>query len=508
MSALGRVSLVGAGPGDPGLITVKALECIRRADVVVYDRLVNKTLLDHARPDCELVYVGKQPGKQVASQPEINDLLASRAKAGKYVVRLKSGDPFIFGRGGEEAEALAAENVPFEVVPGVSSVSAVPAYAGIPVTHRDVSSSLAIVTGHEDPSKPNSAVDWARLATATDTIVILMGVSNLSNIVGMLMKHGRSPDTPVALVRWGTTSNQETLEGTLSDVSRKVAETGFSAPAVAIVGDVVRLRDRLNWLDAWPLLGKRVLVTRSRKQASTLSALLAGKGAQVIELPALEIRQDQGNRSAIDGAIDRLAGYKWAVFTSVNGVELFLEALNSRDLDGDSLRHLRLAAIGPATAAALESKDLKVDLIPEEYVAETLVEQFKDENIEGQRLLLPRAAGARAVLVDGLTALGAIVDEVPAYRAELPLQAAIDARDTLINEGVDVATFASSSTVRNLAHILNGTLDSLHRACIACIGPVTAATAKELGLRVDVVASEHTIPGLVDAIVDHLRSAT
>ncbi len=508
MNAPGRVSLVGAGPGDPGLITVKALECIRRADVLVYDRLVNETLLRHAGSDCELVYVGKQPDNHVMSQSEINGLLAARAKTGKYVVRLKGGDPFIFGRGGEEAEALASESIPFDVVPGVSSASAAPAYAGIPLTHRDMSSSLAIVTGHEDPSKPSSAVDWAKLATATDTLIILMGVANLPDIAQLLMEHGRSHDTPVALVRWGTTSNQETLEGTLSDIARRVAETGFSAPAVIIVGDVVRLRDRLNWFDAWPLLGKRVLVTRSRKQASAISALLADKGAQVIELPALEVRQDQDNRNAIDAAIDRLAGYNWAVFTSVNGVECFLDALDSRDLNGSSLGHLKLAAIGPATAAALESRGLRVDLVPDEYVAETLVEHFKDKNIEGQRFLLPRAVGARAVLVKGLTALGAVVDEVPAYRAELPSQAAIDARYTLINEGVDIATFASSSTVRNLAHILNGTLDSLKNSCIACIGPVTADTAKELGLRVDVVASEHTIPGLVGAIVDHVRSAT
>ncbi|MFQ5872865.1 MAG: uroporphyrinogen-III C-methyltransferase [Dehalococcoidia bacterium] len=508
MSTKGRVSLVGAGPGDPGLITVKALECIKRADVIVYDRLVNITLLDQARPDCDLVFVGKGPGRHGLRQQEINSLLVDRAKEGKYVVRLKGGDPFLFGRGGEEAEALVREGIPFDVVPGVSSVTAVPAYAGIPVTHRRLSSSLAVITGHEDPAKGESSIDWKRLARATDTLVVLMGMGNLATMVQQLLENGREPDTPIALIRWGTTAQQETVEGTLESIIGLVEERGFKPPAVAVMGDVVGLRKELNWYEDRPLFGKRVLVTRSRKQASALSTLLTREGADVIELPALEVHQTEDNIAALDRAIDGLREYQWAVFTSVNGVDSFFERLEARELSAGSLAGLKLVAIGLATAQALEVKGLNVDFVPQEYLAEAMVDEFRKRDIQGERFLLPRAEEARPMLVEGLRELGALVDEAPAYRAKPPSRPAARAMERLKSGQVDIATFASSSTVRNLAQMLNGSVEALKGACVACIGPITAATARELGLEVDVVAQEHTIPGLVEAIVQHVRSRT
>ena len=506
MTRKGRVSLVGAGPGDPGLITVKALNCIERADVTVYDRLLNPTLLDRASPECESIYVGKGPGHASLAQEEINTLLVSKAKEGKYVVRLKGGDPFVFGRGGEEAEALVKEDIPFDVVPGVSSATAVPAYAGIPITHRGLSSSVVIVTGHEDPTKPDSSVDWEKLACAADTLVILMGMGNLSTIVEQLIKNGRPPETPTALIKWGTTAQQETMQGTLADIIDRAEENGLSPPVVVVIGKVVDLRRELNWYEDRPLFGKRVLVTRSRKQASALSALLALEGADVVELPALEIQQTKENIAAVDRSLDRLGEYQWAVFTSVNGVETFLERLQARGLDVASLADLKLCAIGPATALALEERGLKVDFVPVEYVAEAIVEGFHERDVRGSRFLLPRAEETRPVLIEGLNKLGVTVDEVSAYRTQPPSQAAAKAIERLANEGVDIVTFASSSTVRNLVQMLNGSLESLSSACIACIGPITAATVRDMGLKVDVIAPEHTIPGLVEAIIQHVRS--
>ena len=506
MMRSGRVSLVGAGPGDPGLITVRALECIKEADVIVYDRLVNSTLLDHARADCQVIFVGKGPGAHTMSQDEINDLLVARAKEGAYVVRLKGGDPFVFGRGGEEAEAIAREGIPFDIVPGVSSATAVPAYAGIPVTHRDYSSSVTVVTGHEDPLKGLSYVDWDKVATGADTLVVLMGLGNLSAIIEQLLKNGRSTDTPIALIRWGTTAEQETLEGTLGAIVSLVEEKEFSPPVVAVIGDVVGLRKNLDWYESRPLFGKRVLVTRSRKQASILTAHLAREGADVIELPAIEIQQTDGNVRALDSAIARLGEYQWAVFTSVNGVQAFFDRLEARGLDTGTLNGMSICAIGPATAAAIQDRGLDVELVPKTYVAESILEELKGRDVRGSRFLLPRAEEARSVLVQGLRDLGALVDEAPAYRSLPPTRPAVQAMKRLTSGEVDIATFASSSTVKNLVQMLDGSLEPLNGACIACIGPITAETAKDLGLEVDVVASEHTIPGLVEAIVRHVRS--
>ena len=506
MSDRGMVSLVGAGPGDPGLITVKALECIKQADVIVYDRLVNATLLDHAKPGCETIFVGKSPTEHAMSQPDINSLLVSKATEGKYVVRLKGGDPFLFGRGGEEAETLVKENISFDAVPGVSSAIAVPAYAGIPVTHRQLSSSVTIVTGHEDPTKAESSIDWKGIAQGTDTIVILMGMGNLSEIVDRLADSGRSLDTPVALIRDGTLGQQKTLEGTLADIVKRVDERGFSPPAIVVVGDVVKLREELSWFESRPLFGKRILVTRSRKQASALSTLLTKKGAEVIELPALEINQTPGHARSLDRAIDRIRAYQWVVFTSVNGVQFFFERLESKGLYAKALEGIKIGAIGPATAEALENKGVTADFVPQEYVSEAIVEWFRGQDIQGKEFLLPRADKARAILVDGLRELGAEVDQVPVYSASSPSVVATQAMKRLSRGDVDIVTFASSSTVKNLVQMLNGHIDALKETCVACIGPITAATARDSGLKVDILASEHTIPGLVDAIVRYPRS--
>ena len=337
MSGVGLVALVGAGPGDPGLITVKALEYIKRADVIVYDRLVNPVLLDHAPETCELVYVGKTPKHHTKTQDEINDILVAEARQGKLVVRLKGGDPFLFGRGGEEAEVLATEDLPFEVVPGVSSAISAPAYAGIPVTHRDLSSSVAVVTGHEDPEKSRVSVDWAALAHGPDTLVILMGLGNLQSISHQLIEAGKSPDTPAALIQDATTPDQKTVTGTLSDIARKATEAGLKPPAVAVIGDVVRLRDQISWHETRPLSNRRILVTRARKQASALSFRLTALGAEVIELPAIEITQSPDHRKALEEAVGCVHEYDWAIFTSVNGVSLFFDRWRTLGARPDSL---------------------------------------------------------------------------------------------------------------------------------------------------------------------------
>lgn len=505
MSA-GKVYLVGAGPGDPGLITVAGLERIRAGDVIVYDRLVSPRLLEHARADAELIYVGKLLGAENEhDQESINRTLVEQARDGRTVVRLKGGDPFVFGRGGEEAEALRASGIEYEVVPGVTSAVAVPAYAGIPVTHRGVASSFAVITGHEDPEKPESAIDWAHLAKAVDTLVFLMGVKNLPDIVARLTENSRSAETPVAVIRWGTTPEQQTVRGTLADIVARVEESGLKPPAIAVVGEVVRLRETLSWFEDRPLFGKRVLITRTRRQASTLARLLADEGAIPVELPSIEIEPIE-DREAVDAAIETLrsGGYAWCGFTSANAVELFFEHLAERVLDSRAFASAKIAAIGPATARALEERGLRPDVVPTEYVAEAVVEAMRPLVSPGDRVLLPRAESARAELVSGLEGFGATVDEVPIYRAAVPSEASPEVLAELREGRIDVVTFTSSSTVRNLLAMLGDT-SALERPLIACIGPITAKTAREAGLRVDVMASEYTVEGLVRALKEHME---
>ncbi|MBI2864506.1 MAG: uroporphyrinogen-III C-methyltransferase [Chloroflexi bacterium] len=510
MEKKGIVYLVGAGPGDPGLITVKGLECIRKADVLVYDRLASPDLLKEARPDAERVFVGKASSHHTLTQDQINRLIVERAAAGKVVCRLKGGDPFLYGRGGEEAEELVEAGLSFEVVPGVTSAIAVPAYAGIPVTHRDITSSFAVITGHEEPNKTDSSIAWDKISTGIGTLVFLMGVENLPYIVEQLTNHGRSANTPVALVRWGTRMEQETVTGTLANIVDKVSEAGLRPPAVAIVGEVVGLREKLRWFDNKPLFGKRVLVTRTRDQASALSSLLRSQGAYPVEFPTIQIEPPE-DFGPMDAAIERLDSYDWLVFTSANGVKSLMSRLHSLGQDVRALGKARLCAIGPATAKQLARYGLRVDLMPSEYVAESIIEGIGD--VEGKLILLPRADIAREMLATELKKRGATVDEVAAYHT-----ASANAMDggivQMLRDGlIDVITFTSSSTVKNFVSLMEAGEGMAHESrerwlsemfsvvTVACIGPITAKAALDLGLSVDVVAEEYTIPGLVDAIV-------
>jgi uroporphyrinogen III methyltransferase/synthase len=499
----GFVSLIGAGPGDPGLLTLAGAGALAAADVIVYDYLANPALLAHGRPEAERIYVGKKAGAHTLSQKEINALLVERARAGQRVARLKGGDPFVFGRGGEEALALVEAGLSFEVIPGVTSAVAAPAYAGIPVTHRGLSSSFAVITGHEDPVKEESAIDWSHLATAVDTLVFLMGVGNLPKIVEQLTAHGRSPETPVALIRWSTMPDQQTVHGTLEDIVSRVEAAGLRPPAVTIVGLVAGLRQQLRWFEDRPLFGQRVLVTRTREQASLLSARLRALGAEAIELPAIRIAPPE-DWQGLDQAIAGLADYDWIVFTSVNGVAYFWQRLLAAGQDARALHGIRLAAIGPATAAALEDHGLRADHVPDEYVAEAVAAGLG--SVSGQRVLLPRADIARPALANLLREAGADVTEVSAYRTLQPETDPAELQATLAR--VTIATFTSSSTARNLVAMAgDASLDlsqALAQATIACIGPITAATANELGLPVDIVADEYTIDGLVSALIQNL----
>ena len=503
MTASGLVTLIGAGPGDPGLLTLRGAEALASADVVVYDYLANPELLAHARPEAEQIYVGKKAGKHTLSQGEINGLLVDLGRAGRRVARLKGGDPFVFGRGGEEALALVQAGLSFEVVPGVTSAVAAPAYAGIPVTHRGLASSFAVITGHEDPTKDESALDWPRLATGVDTLVFLMGVGNLPQIVEQLVAHGRPADTPVALVRWGTMPEQWTVSGTLADIAEKVKAAGLKPPAVTVVGPVAGLRQQLHWFEDRPLFGQRVLVTRTRQQASALSARLRALGADAIELPTIHVAPPE-DWTPLDSAIAELSSCDWIVFTSANGVGHFWARLVSANLDARALYGTRLAAIGPATAAELETHGLRADYVPGEYVAEAVAAGLGE--VRGLRVLLPRADIARPALANLLRESGAEVVEVAAYRTLRPETDADDLRD-LLSE-ITVVTFTSSSTVRNLAAMARDAglelPGALGEAAVACIGPITAATARELGLDIDVEADEYTIDGLVEALVNHI----
>lgn len=506
----GKVYLVGAGPGDPGLFTLKGVECMGRADVIVYDYLAGKPLLVHAAPDAELIYVGKKGADHTMQQEDINRLLVDKGLAGHTVTRLKGGDSFIFGRGGEEALALRQAGVPFEVVPGISSAYSVPAYAGIPVTHRGYTTDVAFITGHEDPTKSESTINWEKLATGVGTLVFLMGVRNLSFITQQLTRYGRDPETPVALIRWGTTPRQQTLTGKLSNIVELVKESGFKAPAITVVGEVVKLREQLHWFEDRPLFGRRVVVTRSRAQASDLVQALAEAGAVPLQFPTIRVVPPVDGYAELDAAIAGIrsapAGqpaYDWLVFTSVNGVEHFFQRL---DLAGDmrDLKGVRLGAIGPATAAALEARGLRVDFVPAEYRAEAVVAGLLALGINGARVLIPRAKEAREVLPEQLAAAGASVQLATAYETRLEEAGAGDLKQMLQAGEIDIITFTSSSTVKNFAALLDGFDFCALPASVtvACIGPVTADTARELGIRVDTVAAEYTIPGLMAALLD------
>lgn len=500
----GMVYLVGAGPGDPGLLTLKAKGCIEKGDVIIYDNLANRAFLGHAREGAERIYVGKEGGRHTLGQDKINALIVAKAQEGLSVVRLKGGDPFIFGRGGEEAQVLVKAGISFEVIPGVSSAIAVPAYAGIPLTHREHTSTVAFVTGHEDPTKETSGIAWDKLATGAGTLVFLMGVGNLEKIALRLMEHGRAPETPVAVIRKGTVPEQRTVTGSLRDIAQIAEREKIRAPAVIVVGGVVRLRKELNWFEEKPLFGKRIIVTRAREQASGFLSSLAGMGAECLEFPTIKVIPPE-SWEGVDRRIRDIETYHWLIFTSVNGVKHFFERLETVGGDVRDLKGLKIAAIGPATAEAVKSKGLRIDLVPEEYRAEAVIEAFRKEEIQGRRLLLPRAREAREILPQELEKLGAVVDVVEVYRTVKPEGDKEDIQEMLQRGRIHMVTFTSSSTVNNFLDMFQGAplLDWMEKVAVACIGPVTAKRAEEKGLQVTLVAPEYTIPSFTMAIVDY-----
>lgn len=503
----GTVFLVGAGPGDPRLLTVGAAACLRRADVVVYDHLADTRILSYAPVDAERIYVGKQSAQHTMRQEDINVLLADKAAEGKTVVRLKGGDPFVFGRGGEEALLLMERGIPFEILPGVTSAISVPAYAGIPVTHRGVAVSFAVVTGHEDPTKEQSHIRWQHLATGVDTLVFLMGVANIPEITKNLIAHGRPADTPAAIVRWGTRPAQETYVTTVGTAAETVCREGIRPPAIFIVGDVVKLRERLRWFDRpaiRPLFGRRILVTRARAQASALTEKLTALGAACIEAPVIRIAPPADGYAALDTAIAELHAYHWLIFTSVNGVSAFFARLGAAGKDTRALGYAKVAAIGSATAAQLRAFGITADLVPAEYRAEAVAEALRPILPPRAHILLPRAQEARDVLPDTLRAHGAAVDVVAAYETVPEVEGGAALAEHLTRGEIDVVTFTSSSTVKNLVKML-GNITPLRQAKIACIGPVTADTARSFALEPDIVAEEYTIDGLVNSIKEYVR---
>jgi uroporphyrinogen III methyltransferase/synthase len=499
----GKVYLVGAGPGDPGLLTVKGLAILRAADVVLYDYLANQELLNEAKHGAELIYVGFHATERM-SQEAINELLVAKALQGKFVCRLKGGDPFVFARGGEEAEHLANSRIPWEVVPGVSAGYAVPAYAGIPITHRQLSSSVLFVTGHEDPEKEGGPdIDWERIAHGASTLVFFMGVKTLPQIAENLIRAGRAFSTPIALIRWGTRGDQQVVTGTLATIVERVQSVALKPPALAIVGDVVRLRERLQWFEHLPLFGQRILITRPREQAAELAEPLRALGAETLELPAIAIA-DPEDWSPLDKAIRNLRRYHWIIFTSANGVRKFLDRLRFHDGDIRSFAKARLCAIGPATAAELRKSCLPVDVVPKKYVAEGLLHALARKPLRGKNILIPRARVARDVLPEALRKRGAKVDVVEAYRSVLPKGAAERARVIFERHRPTLVVFTSSSAVNNLFQLLPAEelAEYLRDAKVASIGPITSRTAREHGLTVAIEPREYTISALLRAIVD------
>jgi uroporphyrinogen III methyltransferase/synthase len=500
------VYLVGAGPGDPGLITVKGLELLRRADVVVYDQLASPALLKEAKAGAELVYVGKKAGAHALPQGGINELLVEKARAGLTVVRLKGGDPFVFGRGGEEAEELAAAGIPFEIVPGVTSAVAVPAYAGIPVTHRRYTTLVTFITGHEDPTKDASTIPWTALGANPGTLVFLMGVKNLAENCQQLIQAGRVPETPAAVIEKGTTLAQRTVVGTLADIALRARAAGIKPPAVLVVGGVVDLAKSLKWWENRPLWGKTAVVTRSRDQASRLVEELNAAGAQCLEVPTIEIAPPV-DFAPLDAALQHLNRYDWVIFTSANGVQAFMDRLFHMGLDVRFLGRLKIAVIGPATAEALKKYGLRADVVPQTFQAEGLLEVLTPRLLGGTRLLLARAAQARDVLPAGLVELGMAVDVVPVYRAVPPAAVPEEAAGMLQEGRVDILTFTSSATVHNFAGLVGQeSFRSLAASgVVASIGPITTASLKEYGITPAIEPKDYTIPALAQAIIEHFR---
>ncbi len=500
----GIVYLVGAGPGAPSLITLRGVECLGRAEVVVYDYLANEQLLNYAPESAERIYAGKIGGRHNQGQDEINGLLVAKAAAGKVVVRLKGGDPFVFGRGGEECEALREAGIPFEVVPGVTAAFGASAYSGIPLTHRDITASVAFVTGQEGKDKQESNIDWGRLSLGGGTVVFYMGITTLRRNMSRLMEHGRSPDTPVALVRWATTTCQQVLVGTLADIADKAEEQGFKPPAITIVGEVVALREKLQWFETRPLCGKKIIVTRAAEQAGEFSARLAVRGATVLECPTIRLVEPE-SWQLLDLAIRELSGYDWLVLTSANAVRYFFQRLDDLGLDARALAFCRICAVGPKTADEIRSFGIKPDLVPTDYKAEGVVDEFSRLDMHGSRVLFPRADKARDIIPRELKRMGAHVDSPVAYRNVFPERLPPETLFALEKRSVDCITFTSSSTVQNLAAMLGEErmLDMLKGVTVASIGPITSKSCRDLGLKVDIEPASHTLDDLTAALEAH-----
>lgn len=498
--SIGVVVLVGAGPGDAGLLTLKGKDWLERADVVVYDHLANAQLLRHVRASAETIYAGKKEGQITLKQEEINALLIEKARQGKVVVRLKGGDPFIFGRGGEETVALQKAGIPFRVVPGVSSAIGVSAYAGIPLTHRDFSSTISFITGSNEKGNEDLHIDWEKIASRSGTLVFLMGARKLQRITDNLMKFGKSPDTPIAVIQWGTTARQKTWTGTLQTIVGIAQKEKIRPPALTIVGEVVSLKPQMDWFETLPLFGKCIVITRAEDQADSMMNLLLDQGAEPLLFPVIETVPPE-DWEPLDQAQKKLDHYHGLIFTSVNGVRYFFQRLQETGKDLRELKGLRIYTIGPKTERAVTDLGIRVDVVPEEYVAESLLASMGRENIQGQRFLLPRAALARETLPEALRSLGAEIDVVPAYRTRRPEGGAEELIERLRAGTVDAVTFTASSTVNNfLERIGPQAKELLTKTVIACIGPITAKTAEQQGLKVAVVASKYTVPGLVTAL--------
>ncbi|MDQ2662902.1 MAG: uroporphyrinogen-III C-methyltransferase [Candidatus Eremiobacteraeota bacterium] len=495
----GKVFLVGAGPGDPGLLTLRAAAVLSECEVLLYDALASDATVALAAPSSEKVFVGKRGGTHAMPQSQIEELLVAHARAGKFVVRLKGGDPFVFGRGGEEAQSLAQAGIPFEVVPGMTSAIAAPAYAGIPVTHRDCNTAFTIATGHEDPEKPESTIDWDGLADPHQTLVLLMAMGNLAEIARKLQERGLPPDRPVAVIRNGTRPSQETLVSTLAGVAADVERAGLGAPAIVVVGDVVRFRDELRWFDRSALFGKRVLVTRPGDRSADIASALLSRGAQPVLAPTVRIERPEELRQASARAAREAGSYEWLAFTSSYGVEIFFASLAEAGLDARRIGTARVAAIGPKTAETLQRFGVKADAIPPRYVEEDLAATLVDATASGSRILLFGARESRGALARILAEAGRDVVTIAAYAT---VMCDVDGFADIVC-GCDVLTFTSESTVRGFAHNLGGddaAVTASRGKLVACIGPITAQSARAIGLEVSVESTQSTVDGMLDAI--------
>ncbi len=500
--------LIGAGPGDEGLLTLRGKEWLERADVIVYDHLVNGNMMRFSGETTEIIYAGKKEGHATLSQDEINALLINRAEQGKTVVRLKGGDPFLFGRGGEEALALKEAGIDFTVVPGVTSPFGVAAYAGIPLTHRDISSTVTIVTGSNEKNLKDALIDWEKIASRSGTLVFLMGARKLQLISEKLMKFGKDPDTPIAVIQWGTTARQRTWTGTLKTIVDTAMQEKIAPPALTVIGEVVNMKPMIEWYESLPLFGKTIVITRAGNQSESIIRLLQEKGAEPFSFPVIQTVPPE-DWAPLDNALTRLSQYHGLIFTSANGVKFFMQRLKEKQQDIRDLAGVRIFTIGPKTENAINAFGIRVDVVPENFVAESLLESLGRENVKGKRFLIPRAAVAREILPDQLREMGAQVDVVPAYQTILPKRKNQDFARRLQSGNIQVVTFTSSSTVTNfLDSLAPELLPHLKHVTFACIGPITANTARAKGLNVEIVPSQYTVDALVAAIEDHYADKT